>query len=98
MAVPLLFLWLTFINSGADALAGSANLPTSGNALWYDAPASDTSTWSTEWLPIGNGHLGGTSTLHIGRNPLMTALCLNAAMVAGDPAEDYVQLNIDTLV
>lgn len=33
--------------------------PASGNGLWYAQPAVN---WSTQYLPIGNGYLGGTPT------------------------------------
>ncbi|KAG8889106.1 hypothetical protein FRB98_005721 [Tulasnella sp. 332] len=51
-------------------LPPSKVLPESGNALWYRKPASGLASWSTEWLPIGNGYLGamiagGTQEDHI---------------------------------
>jgi hypothetical protein len=33
-----------------------AAFPTSGNGLWYDQPGTN---WATQYLPIGNGYLGG---------------------------------------
>ncbi|KAH9838020.1 glycoside hydrolase family 95 protein [Rhodofomes roseus] len=45
--------------------------PSSGNGLWYTAPG-DADSWSSEWLPIGNGYIaatmpGGTvqETMHV---------------------------------
>ena len=33
-------------------------MPSNGNALWYQEEASN---WVNEYLPIGNGYLGGES-------------------------------------
>ena len=35
-----------------------SSMPSNGNALWYKEAASN---WVTEYLPIGNGYLGGES-------------------------------------
>ncbi|OBZ77369.1 putative alpha-fucosidase A [Grifola frondosa] len=46
-------------------VAAPSGFPSSGNGLWYTQPG-DIDSWSTQWLPIGNGFLaammpGGTS-------------------------------------
>jgi len=35
--------------------------PSSGNGLWYSKPGR---IWAKEWLPVGNGYLGGMSIYH----------------------------------
>ena len=32
------------------------SLPPTPNSLWYRAPGT---TWSTDWIPVGNGYLAG---------------------------------------
>lgn len=34
------------------------SFPSSGNGLWYTQPGD---VWAREWLPVGNGYLGGMS-------------------------------------
>lgn len=38
------------------ALSSPAGFPKTGNGLWYTQPGD---VWSREWLPVGNGYLGG---------------------------------------
>ena len=38
-------------------LSSPAGFPKTGNGLWYAQPGD---VWSREWLPVGNGYLGGT--------------------------------------
>ncbi|EPQ51576.1 hypothetical protein GLOTRDRAFT_108097 [Gloeophyllum trabeum ATCC 11539] len=43
-----------FASSVSLAVSAPPGFPTSGNGLWYTQPATD---WTTEFLPVGNGHL-----------------------------------------
>lgn len=43
----------TYDSSSCSAPPG---FPSSGNGLWYTTPGS---IWTQEFLPIGNGYLGG---------------------------------------
>jgi len=38
-----------------------SGFPSSGNGLWYSKPGR---IWAKEWLPVGNGYLGGMSIYH----------------------------------
>ncbi len=38
------------------------SMPSNGNSLWYKSEASN---WVREYLPIGNGYLGGESSCGI---------------------------------
>ena len=49
----------------STALASApSTFPSSGNGLWYRAPGT---TWTREWLPVGNGYLAGISLLFLCR-------------------------------
>ena len=51
---PLAFVVLTVVAPGHSFIPSS--FPASGKALWYRRPAS---SWSKEFLPVGNGFLAG---------------------------------------
>lgn len=58
---PFSDIWGTDIAGGAIlALVqwsqATPSMPSNGNALWYQDEATD---WVREYLPIGNGYLGG---------------------------------------
>jgi Glycosyl hydrolase family 65, N-terminal domain len=48
------------LSSDESLLRKSFSLPTSGSALWYRTPAAN---WAFESLPLGNGYLGGESSM-----------------------------------
>lgn len=66
--------------------------PASGNVLWYRTPAAN---WVFESLPIGNGYMGGESSMQL-YHPISCSLSKLAA-VFGGVETDTVVLNIDTL-
>lgn len=43
------------------ALAALEGFPPSGKGLWYTTPGS---IWTTQYLPVGNGYLGGAHFLN----------------------------------
>ena len=45
-------------------VAAPPGFPASGNGLWYTAPGSEVD-WSEQWLPVGNGYLGGEHVLRV---------------------------------
>jgi hypothetical protein len=73
-------------------LRKSFSLPASGSALWYRTPAAN---WVFESLPIGNGYMGGGSSMQFHDSNLM--FLDNSAAVFGGVENDTVVLNIDTL-
>lgn len=48
-------LLLSLMATSYAARAAPTGFPSSGNGLWYSAPAT---IWSRQYLPIGNGYLG----------------------------------------
>ncbi|OCH86005.1 glycoside hydrolase family 95 protein [Obba rivulosa] len=45
--------------STSRVISAPPGFPASGNGLWYTSPG-DFDSWSTEWLPIGNGYVAAT--------------------------------------
>ncbi|EMD36191.1 glycoside hydrolase family 95 protein [Gelatoporia subvermispora B] len=45
--------------STSRVISAPPSFPTSGNGLWYTS-TGDFDSWSTEWLPIGNGYIAAT--------------------------------------
>lgn len=57
MVLPSLVLGLLVSGICTRVTAIPSGFPSTGNGLWYTEPAVN---WSTQYLPIGNGYLGGT--------------------------------------
>lgn len=49
---------LILISPETSKICAPSGFPASGNGLWYTKTGN---VWSREWLPVGNGYLGGTS-------------------------------------
>ncbi|CAE6473315.1 unnamed protein product [Rhizoctonia solani] len=61
---------LRLLASGTAALAVPDGFPRTGNGLWYKEPGL---SWSTQYLPIGNGYLGAM----VNGDPVSDRLQLN---------------------
>lgn len=70
------------------------SMPSNGNALWYKKEASN---WVREYLPIGNGYLGGESFCSIITRSYYLNASLLAAMVSGGVISEQLSLNIDSM-
>ena len=76
-------------------VAAPPGFPASGNGMWYNAP-SGVGTWSEDWLPIGNGFLGGKCAFVVSI-PVYALITLCIAMLAGQTVTELTQLNIESL-
>jgi len=47
---------LNIVTYDSSLRSAPPGFPSSGNGLWYTAPGT---IWTQEFLPIGNGYLGG---------------------------------------
>ncbi|CAL1710806.1 unnamed protein product [Somion occarium] len=62
MSIRVVLVVASTLSFASSTYAAPPGFPSSGNGLWYKTPGS---SWSKEWLPIGNGYLaamtpGGT--------------------------------------
>lgn len=90
------FISLAALGLWASHVVGAvpSGFPTSGNGLWYSEPAVN---WSTQYLPIGNGYLGGMFYNYILSSLSYGSHIGDAAMINGDPVYDRIQLNLESL-
>jgi alpha-L-fucosidase 2 len=68
-----------------------ASFPASGKAIWFRTPGV---SWTTDYLPIGNGFLAG-GCMNLFYLHLLTLVSL--AMVQGETVYDQITLNIEDL-